>query len=499
MDNYKYFNYIYILILSIKLLFSQSTIKSNRTALPVYALNQELEFSSLKESSNNDFPSIYHLSFNINYIVNIGHPNIDNTAEIYAPGPLAKSISLRYEYGNKWLQLELEPYMLNHSSIIKNDESLGTYHANNNYNYKNIQNHKNFGFRQSRIIVHYNGLGVGYGNMSHWWGPGFHSALSLSSNSPSQETYAIGTFKDIRWYQFSFGAQIIVMPYTSTLDNKLYFSGLKFHISHHSNSAIITLGGHRTYMSGKIEQSSSSNIKRKNWSIYDAARLVVEPLFGQDKTNLDYTDVGTPGFDPWDEILTGYFKIEFLESKVQIYADIASNDNRGNLLDLKAHWDHTLAYQIGFKKINSLDNFNILLGVEYLTTRISNTFKPDFYRGHEIDNYYASSQYDYFTYNGRRMGAHSGSSSDDLILIVGLSDQKKSAFISFNKERHGIKRFINPEIKSEINLSYSQKLKKKHTVSITYEYEKINNYSFIQNNTSFSTIIWFGYTFIINK
>ena len=29
-------------------------------------------------------------------------------------------------------------------------------------------------------------------------------------------------------------------------------------------------------------------------------------LFGQSKSNLDYTQPGTPGFDIWDEILTGY-------------------------------------------------------------------------------------------------------------------------------------------------------------------------------------------------
>ena len=36
---------------------------------------------------------------------------------------------------------------------------------------------------------------------------------------------------------------------------------------------------------------------------------------------------------------------------MEVYADVASDDNRGNLTDLKAHWDHTLGYQFGFKKI----------------------------------------------------------------------------------------------------------------------------------------------------
>ena len=51
-----------------------------------------------------------------------------------------------------------------------------------------------------------------------------------------------------------------------------------------------------------------------------------------------------------------------------------------NFVDLRAHWDHALAYQLGFKKTEKLKNYEIFYGIEYTTTRISNTFNPGFYR-----------------------------------------------------------------------------------------------------------------------
>jgi len=308
----------------------------------------------------------------------------------------------------------------------------------------------------------------------------------------------LGTFKDIKMGQFSFGTQIIAMPYESTAGSQLYFSGLKTHLSHHTNDAIITLGLHRTYLSGDFGNLSTTTVSTSNWSLLDAARLVVEPLFGQSKKDLGYTQPGTPGFDAWDEVLTGFVKISFPQTGLEIYADVASDDNRGNLTDLKAHWDHTLGYQLGFTKHTMVNQYNVFTGVEILTTRISNTFNPKFYRGGEPPNYYAKPRYDYFTYQGRRMGAHSGSSSDDLIFMLGFSNDNSTTLMSYNKERHGIKSMTHPELKTEYVLTYHRKMSQHHTAFITLEYEKIKNFGFVQNNISISKLIWFGYSFSIN-
>jgi len=308
----------------------------------------------------------------------------------------------------------------------------------------------------------------------------------------------VGTFKDIKIGQFSFGSQIIAMPYESTAGLQLYFSGLKAHLSHHSKNAIITLGLHRTYLSGNFGNLSTTTVSSNSWSLMDAARLVVEPLFGQSKKDLGYTQPGTPGFDAWDELLTGFVKISFPQSGLSVYADVASDDNRGNLTDLKAHWDHTLGYQLGFTKQTKFNQYNVFTGAEYLTTRVSNTFNPKFYRGGEPPNYYAKPIYDYFTYQGRRMGAHAGSSSDDLIFMLGLSNESATTLLSFNKERHGIKSMAHPELKTEYVLSYHRRLTSHQTAFITLEFEQIKNFRFVQNNVSVSKLIWLGYSFSIN-
>ena len=441
--------------------------------------------------------SRYNISFNINTVSNNGHPNLDNNAELFVPGSSAKLLSARLEYATPWLSLSLEPYTISYNGNFSNAPVSGTYNATNNHYINNYDGKTKIGFRESKLVLHYKGFGIGYGNISHWWGPGFHSALALSNNAPSQETYSLGTFKDIRVGQFSFGSQIIAMPYESTVGSQLYFSGLKAHVSHHSKSAIITFGVHRTYLSGDFGNLSTTTVSTSKWSLLDAARLVVEPLFGQSKKDLGYTQPGTPGFDAWDEVLTGFVKISFPQFGFEVYADVASDDNRGNLTDLKAHWDHTLGYQLGFTKNTKIYKYNIFIGAEYLTTRISNTFNPKFYRGGEPPNYYAKPIYDYFTYQGRRMGAHSGSSSDDLIFILALSNEESTTFVSFNKERHGIKSMTYPELKTEFVLSYHRKITPHHTAFITLEYEKIKNFGFIQNNVSISKLIWLGYSFAI--
>ena len=346
------------------------------------------------------------------------------------------------------------------------------------------------GFRQSRVILHHKGIGISYGNMSHWWGPGFHSSLTLSSNADSQITYSIGTFKDITFGNFSFNSQAIVMPYKSFNGTDLYFSGLKGELAYRGDPEF-TLGFNRVYQSGNFDYISP-NISR--WTTKDALKLVFEPLFGQSKKGLDYTLPSTPGFDIWDEILSGYFKLFFRNINFEIYANVASDDSRANFTDLRAHWDHTLAYLIGFKKFSKLNTINTFFGIEYLTTRVSNTFKPEFFRGDEPANYYSNPVFDYFSYNGRRIAAHSGSSSDDLIVNFGINYATFTANISFNKERHGIKAKKYPEEKNEIKIYFNNQISDKSNIAFYLESETIHNYRYEHGRMSNSNIYWLSYS-----
>ena len=493
-----------IIIILFSNLSSQQTIPSNLQALPINKLSQNFYFfinsSSLISKKLEPRESYWKISYNSEFAFNNGHPNIDNYGDFSAIGEFNSLISTRFEFQSKFIFIEFEPYILEQKYLPDNNaDTWGTWGLTNNYYATNQVSKVISDIKQSQIVIHYNGFGIRLGKTNHWWSPGFHSAIVLSSNASSQKSYSVGTFKDIRIGKFSFGSKLLVIPYKNSIGNQLYFSGLNAKLTYHSNPTI-TLGIYRAYSSGDFSDLSETTISQKKWTIIDAAKLTIEPLFGQRKKDLSYTIPGSPGFDRWDETLSGYVNFNFPKQSLDIFLEVASDDNRGNLTDLLAHWDHTLGYNIGFKKFNKVNNnINIFLGAEYLNTIISNTYNPLFYRGGpNSPNYYTKGEYDYFTYNGRRMGAHSGTSSDDLFLILGFGNLKSIVFTSLNKERHAIKSMLHPELKTEYVLTYHHKITSHHTAFITLEYEKIKNFGFIQNNVSISKLIWFGYSFSIN-
>ena len=482
-------------------LLSQSMISSNKFSMPIKLIMHRLESYSLdkryeKNESRLENP-YFNISFQTDVAINSGHPNIDNNAEFYALGKYSRLFSYRVEYGNRWINLELEPYLLSQKNRFNHDVPNHAFQFLNNHNQTMYINQNQMGFKQSRIIIHYQGIGIGYGNMSHWWGPGFHNNIALSSNANSQQTFSLGTYRDIYFGNFSFYSNIIVMPYKSIDGVQTFFSGLKTHISYHSKSAIITFGLNRTYLSGDIQDYLELNTEVKGeWTALDAAKLVIEPLFGQSKKNLPYTVIGSPGYDLWDEILTGYLKLTFPKDQLELYIELASDDNRANITDLFAHWDHTMAFLIGGNQFFRLgQKLKLLFGLEYLRMFKSNTEK--FYREYDYA-YYTRRQFNYFSYNSRIMGTHSGPSSDDLIILFGLNYKNNMIVSHFNRERHGIKNVIYPEIKTEYTLTYQRRITNNHTAFITLEYEKIKNFGFIQNNISVSKLVWLGYSFTIN-
>ena len=488
-------NIIFLFIL-LNRLFSQSDYRINSMALQNnFIYNKINSFSyGLKNNTIYDKNLKFNMSLNTTFITNSGHGNLDNNSEIYSPGKSSRVNSIRLLYNNTWLTLELEPYFLKHKGVFQPSQVEGSYkYLNNNGINQNLRIN-DMGFRHSRIIIHYKSIGMSYGRMSHWWGPGLHSSITLSSNAASQKTFILGTFKDIYLGNFSFGAQIIVMPYISNSDEQLYFSGIKTSLTYHSDPKI-TLGFNRTYLSGAFNNLLDNTNIKSTWSIKDAIKLVAEPLFGSNKKYKDYTIPGTPGFDYWDQVLSGYLKLNFEKENIEIYFDVSSDDNRGNFTDLRAHWDHTLGYLIGVNKMYHFTTFDFFGGIEYLSLKKSNTAK--FWRAYD-DAYYAYSEYDYFTYKGRRIGAHSGSSSDDLIFILGFSFNDKITLLSYNKERHGIKSQKNPELKTEYSLSYQYNYLNKHTINLTVEYEHIENYGFNEGNISISKLLMINYSYLFS-
>ena len=125
--------------------------------------------------------------------------------------------------------------------------------------------------------------------------------------------------------------------------------------------------------------------------------LVFGPLFSDSKRGIAYTT--NWGFEPWDQQLSGFFEI-IPDEKSRIYIEIGTGDHRKNFSDLKANWDHNLAYVLGMRiQFDSfLNTESILAGAEYATlTGNSNTRK---FRG--SGPWYDNWWYDYSSYDGRR-------------------------------------------------------------------------------------------------
>ena len=492
-----------ICIIQIKIffLFSQNYIPSNNLTLAKNRILMDIALFSKNQNNNiskkykNQIVNNFNISFNFNYAFNNGHSNIDNNSIFFAPAKFNQMRSVRLEYNNSWLNFEIEPYKIFRNSLFNG------YYQNNSFNFLNNNTNGNnqlesepSGLKNSRFIVHYKGFGFGYGIENHWWGEGFHSSISLTSNSSSQETYSMGTFKEIFIGKFSFYSKFILMPYKNYENEQIYFSGMKLKVSYLTNP-IISIGLNRFYLSGNFQNLYDLSSLSKPWSKIDAFGLLFEPLFGQDKKNLDYTIPNTPGFDIWDETLAANIKLLFPNDHLEVYVEIVSDDSRANLVDLTSHWDHTLGYTIGLKKFTFIKEVSMLFALEYLSTKPSNTFKKEFYRGDGFEiNYFTRYMYNHFTYQTRFMGPHSGSSSDDLIFLIGFKKDQNSLLLSYNIERHGLKSFQNPQFKKELSITYKYEISSKNELFLNYEYETIQNFGFELNTFSKSNLIWFGYT-----
>ncbi len=482
------FHFSFILIFSIcegqKVSLSEKILDENN--LNIGSISHSLQQFGLNHKNSLKF------SYNNSFIINSGHRNLDNSAEIFVPGKSSYFHSFRFSLRYPWLLVDLEPFLIQHSNLFQTPSVSSPYNFSNHSGAKTDFAEK--GLRQSQIILHYRGFGIGYGKINQWWGPGFHSAITLSSNPPSQETFSFGTFEEFKFKNYGFYAKVIGMPYKNRFGHQVYFSGLKSKLTFYSNP-IISIGINRAYYSGIFP-----GYRVQSWNFNDAINLVFEPLFGQSKKDLTYTDEGTQGFDDWDEILTITLKVIFPSDKIEFYLDIGSDDNRANFTDLRAHWDHTLGYQIGAIKEIDFKNNQLLLGIEKTSTRESNSFKSSFFRANpNALNFYAKGIYDFSTFQGRFMGAHSGSSSTDLILLFGLMNEKYSLIMSFNREKSGIKVKEYPEKKNEFAFLYKYALSKSHSFYFKCEYETIDNFSFMNEKISTSRLFLLGYTFSFIK
>ena len=352
-----------------------------------------------------------------------------------------------------------------------------------------INAHRNFLF-QSSFAIHLNGVGFGLSNESMWFGPGFHSSLILSNNAPGFKHYFIGTLEQLRFKNYGLNFKFLVYE-NKEIDSPFFHSAFAGSFTIYNNP-IITFGFARSFFSKELDNL--------NWTISDASKLVIKPLFGSDKGHEGLFPGEPKNWEPWDQSISGYLKLYFPEDKIYTYLELGTDDSRANMVDLRAHWDHNIGYIIGMRNYGIFNYEQIFYGIEYISTKNStNTHRDDYYRGGITDpNYYTNSQYLYSTYGGRRIGAHSGSDSDDLIFLLGYTKNSLSSIISYNFERRGVSNGIKsaPEIKEEVVLSFNYNINRIR-YSIYIENEKIWNYRFdASNKPRFSNVLGLSINFL---
>ena len=142
----------------------------------------------------------------------------------------------------------------------------------------------------------------------------------------------------------------------------------------------------------------------------------------------------------------------------------------------KFYDDHSRGSNIGFRKHGAFGNENVLFGFEY--TRLLQSI---YYNIIPSSNWYDNIKYNYSAFRGRRWAAHSGTDSDDFIFYGGLLNDKYSAILGWNYERHGAGNHFPPEVKLESRFSFSVKIKSMW-LYIYYEDEYFEHYGFVDDN-----------------
>ena len=399
-------------------------------------------------------------------------PNFDNVGNKFSLRGKNSYYGISYQYFGKNIILLLEPYIIN-----KENKSMPLFPRGGRYQFTNEMSnqykgaYRSSGFRESLFLLHYNYVGFGISNLNQWLGPGVHNTLTMTNNTMGFNHYFIGTFQEKLINDFIGIDTRYTFSKLNENNGGVYYSSLALSLTFH-NQIVWRTGLIRDFLSGGIATDENETI-----SAQDAMALVFGPLFADSKRKLKYTSEW--GFEPWDQLLTGF--IEIIPNKdTHIYLEVGTGDHRKNLTDLFAHWDHNLAYVIGFKKYLQLPFYKsstYLIGIEYTTlTGNSNTKK---FRG--SGPWYDNWWYDYSSFEGRRWAAHSGSDSDDLIFYFGINQNDSSLIIFYSEERKGLYLEAYPEIKKELLLRYTKQINSKFKIITYLEREIHKNYYFIEN------------------
>ena len=462
-------NWLFRAFLPSFFLFSFLSAQGYMPADPYYLLpHEKSEFNKKNMYTNLIRPYFiksskykWFIRYNSEHYFNTGHPNQENMDVRYFGKGYGLFNSVLFGYNGEFISFSIEPYLLH-----VDDNHLSTISRPALFNMLNDhpRNFEKQGIKEFQFNMHLNnGIGVGFGNASMWWGPGMHSSLIMTNNTVGLPYLMFGTIKEYRKKSIGINMRIMVAEFRNNNDKKVYLSSLIGALTIYRNPQI-SVGISRNYLTGGMDFDFK-------WGRTDAAKLLFDGLLLENTKKDKFS-----WHDPWDQTIAGYLSMIFPESKIKIYFEAGLDDHRANIEDLKSQPDHTLATIAGFRKYGLFSNPNLLIGFEYINLIQSRTWHQ-----RSAAPWYSKYYYDYSSFNFRRWGAHSGSDSDDLYIIFGYLSDKFAFIQGFNYERHGVVYKQPAEIKFEwrFDLRYNYN---KWKFGIHYENELIEHLGFPDDN-----------------
>lgn len=495
---------------------------------PFYLLEQEKKlFASQKTISKNflirpflniadtNLYGTWSVGFRTELFFNDNAPNLENTSDRWIGKGMSFFQGLQFVYTNKFLSLSFEPYYFTNQNKDYAEPWQDFFHSLHNtvkpkrfdqpyreLKFSRLNDNRPHGdgvysktdVREAQIYLHYKGLGIGYSNANMWWGSGYHSSLNMTNNTTGFPHLMIGTIKEQRYKDFGINFRYFFADTLKENHALPHFTSILSSITYYSKP-IITLGFSRTYLSGG-RYAEGETITRK-----EAMLLPFEKLYLKDKE-----------VDIWDQTLTGYLTMTFPQVGLKVYVEYGRNDHAWGKDDFIRQPDHTGASIIGLRKYGFFNNPHLIGGIEY-----ANLNKTKYWNDRPNADWYDRINYDYWSYNGRHWGAHSGPDSDDFYIYFGYMSDKLSVIPSFNYERHGVidnkipereysyqdewlKIGGNYDFWSEVKIEYRLDLRYKYkgfNINFYYEREKIHNDQFrAWADKAFherkSNVFWFG-------
>lgn len=440
-----------------------------------------------------DMKNNWSLKVRSEFFYNSSAPNLENMSDRWVGKGVGFFSSLNVAYRNQYLAVSAEPYYF----IDQNDDyiepnRLPIFSRLNDKRPFAETPYVTYGIRELQIYANYKGFGAGFSNANMWAGPGIHTSTTMTNNTSGFGHIFFGTIEEKRYKKWGFSGRYIFSKFDKKSKYEPYYTAALFGVSYYSEPTI-SIGIVKEALTGGTHTSALKDSVR--WQ--DAALSIFKGIFQPADTEKYLANWSVD-----DHSATAYISVLINKSKLNLFFEIGRTDITSSSWVLLVYPDHAIATNIGFRKYGLFGNENLFFGCEYFQNHKSRSTHRILGAGAD---WYEREPYDYSSYNGRRWVAHSGTDSDDVLLMFGWLDDNLTILPSFNYERHGVNQptsiaetkliidqlnDIWPETKLEFRLDLRYKYKA-YKLNLYYEREVTLNLE-SRDKTRGGNVIWVG-------